>query len=393
MFKKIAIGISCMLTVTAGALLAGCGETPDYDELYADKVKVVYELEGGKYLNSETNVSHYYDYRENLKIFDLSNEAFSKGGVTRDGGYTLEGWYRTKTVGDDGTVTYSGLWDFDKDFVTKEGVTLYAKWNPKIVYSYDLFYIDGGEEKLIKSFTVPVAGTAFGALYKPVLVEAAEARPGYTAVAAYYGYKDGEYSKPFDDSVVHGEEGGSIKIYVEYLQGEYTVVSTAEQLSEASTKSKSIYLAKDIDMEGKALSFDKFRGKEFAGNGYTVSNFTLDYKVTNSLTDVDNEGNRDAFCISLFGTARNLKVTDVIFGEMTVKVAVDFSQVKRIYVAPLAITATNSSFEKVTVSCTYTVEELPEESTRLIWVTDRGVYSSNSDGTEKDCHYEITAND
>ena len=68
----------------------------------------------------------------------------------------------------------------------------------------------------------------------------------------------------------------------------------------------------------------------------------------------------------------------------------------RIYVAPLAITATNSTFEKVTVTdCTIEYKTLPAgfDIGRLVIVTDRGVYSGEN-GTEKECKYEnITVTD
>ncbi|MDE7439842.1 MAG: InlB B-repeat-containing protein [Clostridia bacterium] len=405
MIKKLAIGISCIITVAATAALAGCGGEKNYDELYADKVKVVYELEGGKYLNSTTSVNHYYDYRAGLTITPLEDKKFSKDGVTRDGGFILEGWYLEKTAKEDGTAEYSKQWNFATDTVPQGGITLYAKWKAPIKYSYDFIYVDGDEERVVLSENVSNGSTCESFLLGTDMYEYLKWHGDHpdntTVIGVYYDAEFKEQYDPADTTHVptetgaEGEEkGDTVKLYLKYIEGVYTVVSTKQQLLDASSD-ESIYLTADIDMEGEKINFNSC--KQFDGNGHKVYNFALEYTVSfDGLVDVDDEGNSDALCISLFGNAKNVTVRNVTFENMTVTIDTSFSRITRIYVSPLAVTATNSTFEKVTVTnCAIEYKLLPDDFDidRLFIVTDRGVYSGE-EGTEKECKYEnITVTD
>ncbi len=373
MFKKLAIGTACILTVSAAAALSACGEETDYDDKYADRVKVVYELEGGKYLNSTTSVSHYYEFKSGAprRILPLEDKSFSEGGVTRDGGFVLDGWYRTKTVEGE-AVEYSDRWNFETDVVADGGVTLYAKWNSPIVYSFDFVYTDAnGVERVANSYKVN-EGNTFGDVWQNDVLTYANGYAGHTAVAVYY---DPEHKIPFDDSVRHpgGEESTAVKLYVEYIEGSYTIVRTAAQLKAA--RSRNIYLLADIDMEGKPLSFTNFNGKTFIGNGHTVSNFTLEYGNSryDLVPDFEDE-KKKALCVALFGNAENVTVKDVSFENVTVTVDTFLSDVDKIYVAPLAVSAKNSTFENVSVAGTFGATD--RTTAQIIYVTDRGTFVS-----------------
>ena len=384
MLRKFAIGIAFIISVFSLAALAAC-EAVDYDEKFSDKAKVVFELEGGKYLNSRTSVSHYYTVEEggSCKITPL--EKLSEGGVTRDGGFELDGWYRTKTtVG--GEVEYSDRWNFDTDRVTREGVTLYAKWNSPIVYSFDFVYFDeNGVEHIANSYKVN-AGNKFGDVYRNDILTYANGYANHTAIAVYY---DREHTVPFDDSVVHpgGEESTAVKLYVEYIEGSYTIVRTAAQLTAA--RAKNIYLLADIDMEGKALSFDNFSGKKLLGNGYKISNFTVSYGNTRyDLVEDFEDDNKKSLCIAIFGNVDGATVKDVTFENITVKVDTFLSDIHKIYVAPLAASAKNSAFENVKVAGKFGYTAQTDES-KIVFVTDRGAYKSEN-STFNGCEYDIT---
>ena len=390
MFRRFAIGIAFIISVAALAVLAGCGDV-DYDEKFSDRAKVIFELEGGRYLNSTTSVSHYYTLVDGKsKITAL--EDMPEGEVTRDGGFILEGWYRTKTALEDGNAEYSDKWNFATDTVTKDGVTLYAKWESPIEFTFDFVYVDeNGKEVIVSSRKVPGAGSYFGDVYKNDVLTYANGYANHTAIAVYY---DAEHTKPFDDSVPHpgGEESYGVKLYVEYIEGTYSVVKTKEQLKDA--RSSNIYLLDDIDMEGDALSFDNFNGKTFEGKGHTVSNFTLSYKSTRTdLVDLDDDGNK-SLCIAIFGNVEGATVRDVTFENVTVTVNNSFmSNLYKIYVSPLAVSAKDSTFENVTVTGNfgYTKKTAAayDIADVLVYWTESGIYK-NENSTEEGCKYDIT---
>lgn len=389
MFKKFAIGLAFIISVSVATVLAGCGSV-DYDEKFSDKAKVVFELEGGKYHNSTTSVSHYYTLVDGQPCKIVALEDMPEGEVTRDGGFILGGWYKTKTT-TDGNTEYSDKWDFDTDTVTKDGVTLYAKWESPIVYSFDFVYIgEDGAEHTVQSYKVN-AGNKFGDVYRNDVLTYANGYAGHTAIAVYY---DAEHTKPFDDSVTHpgGEQSTAVKLYVDYIEGSYTVVRTAEQLRLA--RSRDIYLLDDIDMDGAKLCFDNFNGKTLLGNNHKISNFTVDYSSTrNDLVDLFDDGNK-SLCIAIFGNTERATVKDVTFENITV--AVDnayMAGISKIYVAPLAVRAKDSKFEnvKVTGKFGYTKKTANafDIGTVLVLWTESGIYKPEN-STEEGCRFDIT---
>ena len=387
MLRKFAIGIAFIISLFSLALFAACKEV-NYDEKFSDKAKVIFELEGGRYLNSTTSVSHYYDLVDGkCKITPLEDKSFSEEGVTRDGGFELEGWYRTKTIVN-GEAEYSDRWNFDTDTVGKEGVTLYAKWNSPIVYSFDFVYFDeNGVEHIANSYKVN-AGNKFGDIYKNDILTYANGYANHTAIAVYY---DAEHKIPFDDSVAHpgGEESTAVKLYVEYIDGVYSVVKTAAQLTLA--RSKDIYLLANIDMGGKALSFDNFNGKTLIGNGYTISNFTVNYTVPKSRNDLPDDfedASKKALCVAIFGNVEGATIKDVTFEGVTFVVDTFSTVMDKIYVAPLAAGATDSTFENVKVKGTFGYTS-QTDATKIVFVTDKGAYNSEN-STFEGCEYDIT---
>lgn len=381
MFRKFAIGLAFIITALCGAFLVGCG-TVDYDKKFSDKAKVVFELEGGKYLNSTTSVSHYYTLEDGKPCKIVALEDIPEGELTRDGGFVLEGWYRTKS----GDGVYSDRWNFATDTVTKDGVTLYANWNAPIEYTFEFVYVDdSGVEHTAGSYKVN-AGNKFGDVYRNDVLTYANGYAGHTAIAVYY---DAEHKIPFDDSVTHpgGEESTAVKLYVEYIEGSYTIVRTATQLSTAP-RTRGIYLLDDIDMEGKSLSFNDFSGRTFIGNGHKISNFTVSYTASrNYLVEDFEDESKQAFCISLFGNVDGAKVVGVTFENMRVVVDSFLSGIDKIYVAPLAVSAKNSTFEDVTVTGTFGYTQ--RTTTEISFISDRGVgYGDNT--AETNCRYEIT---
>ncbi|MCH5160539.1 MAG: hypothetical protein J1G04_00760 [Clostridiales bacterium] len=322
-------------------------------------VKITFMLEGGRFQNSEAPIVYRYGFKPGTTnlIHDPAaedrNARLSKSEITR-AEYTFDGWYRTRSEDGEGNVTYEGRWDFENDRVTDAGVTLYAKWNRLLRYTYQLYYVDEVTGELVK------IGVAYnveeGAKFKDIS-HYAESRAGYTPI----GFFD-EEGNAWDEDFVHpgGDTSTEIKVIVKYTKGEYIDVATAAELR--NSYNKDIRLVADIDFGGAEFSGFADYKHLFDGQGHTIRNFKLTYSsVTDSLDydeDLDDDG-RLILNISLFGKAENAEVKNVKFENVTIDIDTNNSQIGKIIVAPICVKATDSKFENVSVSATYTMTRLP----------------------------------
>ncbi len=376
--KKIFMiaGLLLMMLV----LLTACGGGEDE---YEGLVKVTYYLEGGTYQNSVDPVTHYYDFEAGTenKIKDPTD--LSNKNVERPG-YTLEGWYARKN-GTGDSATYSDKWDFEKNKVTDKGVTLYAKWEKNINYTFDLYYKDknGNDIALEKGIKVdagqPVT-SAFVSLAENTMIGNDLTPLGQWTDAAGNAWNI--------DTDVHpgGETDTNIRLYAKYIDGKYTVVRTAKDLAKAV--GGNIYLMNDIDFAGGAFGgFGDYTGV-LLGNGYKIRNFTLTYTADkNSIkpdTSIDAEG-ANLLQISLFESLTGATIQDVAFENYTVEISLGMMfGTTKIVVAPFAMKMSDTTLANVTVTGSYTVVKLPEgfDSANLIIKTnDIAVYIPEGDAS------------
>lgn len=325
--------------------------------------KAVFYLEGGYCQNSKDRVSYLYSFdgtKTETKIVDPNAlESEDKNRITKSN-HHIEGWYRTKTTNPDGTVTYSDKWDFENDKMTIEGVVLYAKWEINRVYSYELYYKDSeGKDVFLDSYEVSEGETFYEKSMKNRTVE------GYTSL----GYLD-EFGNPWDEDFAHpgGDSDLAVKIYLNLIEGEFTVVSTRRQLTSALSKNENIYLLNDIDFEGRAICFDEYTGL-FEGNNFKLYNFEVNYDsskggLKGSLDDL--EGSMDHLYISLFFELKDAIIRNVTFDEFTIDVNTSFSLVKYLIIAPLAISATNVQLENVVLNGSIVYTKLPNAEITVI---------------------------
>lgn len=344
--------------------LAACNGKDDYE----GQAKITFELEGGDYNNCKLPVVHYYDIPEgqSAKISDMV--ALSKGELTRTG-YQLEGWYTTKNANG----TYSNRWNFDSDTVRAgEELTLYANWEVPIRHSYVICYIDEetGNKEVIDSISAQE-----GAVCDLTRVAQRAQRDGYSIV----DYLDAD-GNLWDENFRHpgGEEDLAIEVYVKYIEGDYTVVKSADDLGGYGN----IYLARDIDMGGAKLNLTSFTGGVIEGNGYTISNFVIDYSA-GRYDVVPDFYEQELKCvnISLFGTLENATINNVTFDNYSVDVSTSYSGIDKIYVCPLSGTITGSTLNNVkAINFTFTYSRLPNgfldddnnlDTSKLVIVTDR----------------------
>lgn len=358
----------------------GCSDTEiEFDR--EGSVRVEFVLEGGTYMNSPANIVYYYKFesgtRNKIKnpAAESENDRFGKATVVRDE-YTLDGWYMTKSD-EGGYITYADPWDFERDKVDRKGVTLYAKWDPLIHYTYRLYRKDNG--KAIGSTAYEVRA---GDKFQDYLAYATNVA-GFT----FNGFYD-EDGNPWDPDFVHpgGETDTEIKVYVDLVRGVFKEIYTKDELlnqislnnnSAMTAYHRDIKLMADIDLGGEA--FDGFRNfsKILIGNGHKISDFKLNYpNRAENLSFDPIFGDENTLPISLFGMCDNAVVSDVVFEDMTIVVDNYYDGTKKIVVAPLAVKSENSSFTNVTVKATYQVERLPSkfDINNLITVTDKGYF-------------------
>lgn len=326
-FRSISMSLIGALTALS---LASCNGSGKDDGPIA---KAVFYLEGGVCQTNDEKVTYIYDMKERTETYIADPFALDDKAIER-AGYNFDGWYRIKNESG-GDVTYSDPWDFQKDKMTMAGVELYAKWNPNIVYSYDLYYKDeNGQDQFLYSYPVS-AGKTFEDYQNK-----ADGRDGYTLI----GFSD-ENGEPWNDSFVHpgGETDTAIKVYAEYIEGDYKVVRTKNDLRTV-TGTDNVYLAADLDLEGGSFGFEKYMG-DFRGNGHTISNFKIAYSANASGT----------VYLGVFGILEDAKVSDLTLTGATISVKTVRSD--QVYIGSIAGNVINSTISGVSLVGSCTVKE------------------------------------
>lgn len=371
--KKRYFVMFLLLVVAVLLCFAACDNTNRYE----GQAKITFELEGGTY-NERPFVTHYYDIPEGQKVKIGDLVALSNGKFKRDG-YQFEGWYKTKNA--DGT--YSDKWDFDRDTVTAgQEVALYANWEVPVKHTFDVCYLDENNQKVVLySISARQGGTCSTAL-----IGSYAARTGYTVVDYYDA--DGNL---WDENFAHpgGDEDLAVEIYVKYVKGNYRVVKSASDFG-----SGNIYIARDIDMGGKKLDLSYFTKGTFDGNGFTISNFEINYTVDRDLTpDIDDDSLR-MLSVSIFGQLNEATIRNVTFDNFSVDVSVTHSRLNKVYISPISGSAANTTLSNVHVSnFNFTASKLPNGMSDgdLTIVTDRLVYKIGENVSIDNCTVTQTA--
>jgi len=331
----------------------------DTTYLYAEvgTGKAVFYLEGGVCQNSHERVSYLYNFDGSIidmLIVDPNVLETNPNDMILKSGYHIEGWYQTKTVDESGNVTYSDKWDFENDRMTIDGVTLYAKWEVNRTYKYELYYKDKDGNDVFLSDYECKEGAKFSERQLDV-----KTVKGYTSL----GYLD-EFGNPWNNNFTHpgGDEDLSIKVYLNLIEGDYTVVKTAKQFKNAISKGENIYLCNDIDFDEDELIFDSYSG-EILGNGYTVSNFTIDYDdsrtgLKGEIDDLENGSNY--LYVSLLFELKDSVIKDITFDNVIVDIDTRNSQIKYLVFAPLATIMENTTLENVSFSGSFDITRIPE---------------------------------
>ena len=326
--------------------------------------RAIFHLEGGTCKNSYSKISYVYNFNGTFLdtlIFDPNEIEENDNDKVKMSGYHIEGWYRTKTTNADGSVTYSDKWDFSNDRMTIDGVELYAKWEENRTYKYELYYKDEvtGEDIYLDGVVVKEGSKFDDILLKNKTVK------GYTSL----GYLD-EQGNPWNSNFTHpgGDADLTIKVYLNLVKGEYTVVRNARQFKNAISRNQNVYLMNDIDFDGDELVFNSYSGL-IEGNGYTISNFEIDYNDQKSglKGDLDDPSSPANFLyVSLFFELKDATIKNINFSDVIVDISTRNPQIKNIVFAALAIKAENTTISNVTFTGEFKISQAPECEKEII---------------------------
>ena len=342
--KRHYLFLLALLVVALAVLLPGCASGQvDLDGMYV----ATFELNGGKLDLKSTSVDSNinYAYDPGSHIIDPTCKDWNYK-LTRPG-YIFTGWYTSAECRE------NEKWNFATD--TIEGnMTLHAGWEKEIVFSFSVCYLNGETTEILGQYKVS-AGDEFEDYRKY-----ANKRDGFTALGYY---SDAECTTPLDFSTKHpgGDADTDIKVYVDFIPGDWIIVDSFNELKNAVGKGN-IYLTGDIDCEGQVLSFGRSFGYTLEGNGYAIRNFT-----------VEKSGGALMPGVALFQSlTAGAKIQNVSFENVTF----EFFGVKnatKIKVAALAKEATDCFVSNVTITGTiktdYT-EEFPRLNEAFFEETD-----------------------
>lgn len=306
--NKILIPLLALVLVLAFGGCAADQSVYEKNDEEGYSVSVKYDANGGTFTTNTSVIVDSYkldDLKVNgqgkAQVALIAPEDKQHGSVAfapSKSGYFLAGWYATRTeVGTENgepVYTYADPWDFEKDvlevdtgktYSAQEPVmTLYAAWVPMFEFE---FYsrVDGS---LLGSYTynptteedlsVPAWNQNTGAIemYRFPKVN------GYTFSGVYY---DAEGKKPVTtESIAHSgtvdlasgtANNPTMKLYVDYMEGEWYHIYTAEQLANNASVNGCYEIHADLDFADAiwptSFVYGNFAGK-INGNGHTFKN-------------------------------------------------------------------------------------------------------------------------
>ena len=160
-------------------------------------------------------------------------------------------------------------------------------------------------------------------------------------------------------------------------------------------KNQNIYLLNDIDMGGKTFSFGDYK-KDFQGNNFTISNFSVNYneKESGLIQDFD-EPTKKSLCVSIFGSLDGANIENVKFENVSVVISTGYTKTFKIYVSPLSTKITESTIKNVSINGSYDYTNLPNNfdiNESLIYVTDKLAYIIDDKSIIENSNIEITTN-
>lgn len=300
--------------VLAALVLTSCGgsETP-YDKNNEENytVSVKYDANGGFFTTNTSVIVDSYNVNDipknangNVDIALLAPDASERGNdafKAVKNGYFLAGWYTDRIEQTDASgnksYTYSGKWDFasntleidtNRNYSANNSlITLYAAWVPL----FKIEFYDLTSNELIETFTydptssesikVPKWNEKSGAIDMFDFPE----KSGYTFKTAYYDVN--KEKELVGETVEHCGKvdlatgtavDPTLKLYIDWTEGEWYKISTAEQFIKNFSANGCYEILDDLDFKGKiwptASMYGNFSGR-INGNGHVFKNIEV----------------------------------------------------------------------------------------------------------------------
>lgn len=316
--KRKALLAACLLLVTM-LFLNGCApnKTPyELNDLDNFTVSIKYDANGGLFTDNTTVITDSYNIADlapndqgQVQIALLPPDDPGRGTdafAPRNNGYFLAGWYsnRLETTDEAGNITYSyeDKWDFENDLLSldpngnytasKPELTLYAAWVP--LFEIELYALDSGEKVSTMTFdptvTEEVLIPAWDETTGTVKMNGFPEREGYTFNGLFYdelgsqAVSTASVSHPGTVDTSTGTAADiSMKLYVDYLEGDWYQIYNAEQFADNASLKGNYILHADLDFSDEIwptnLMYGNFTGT-IEGNGHTIKN--IDLRQTNN---------------------------------------------------------------------------------------------------------------
>lgn len=349
MKAKLKSIVLCLLLGATVMFAAGCSEqkTPyqiNDEDNYTVSIK--YDANGGTFTTNTSVIVDSYNLSElatnsdgqaQIALIAPDSESRGKNAFTAvNNGYFLAGWYAERTengVDENGNTlyTYSGKWDFDsgKLDVDPKGtyssdepvLTLYAAWVP--LFQIEYYALDSGELLSTVTYnpaeeseiTLPQWNEETGA----IKMNAVPAREGYT----YEGiYLDAQGTQAVQtptlahtgsvDYQTAAAENATMKLYVDWTEGEWYHIYTAEQFVSNASLTGNYVIHEDLDFSDQiwptVMMYGSFTGT-IEGNGCTFKNILVE------------QTNNSKLNAGLFGQlTETAAISDLTFENVTVTI-------------------------------------------------------------------------
>lgn len=338
--KTKAILLICLLVV-AMCVISGCTEKSIFETYDEDgyTVSVRFDANGGTMMTQVTAIVDTFNINQmtpnsngevEIALLNPTDSRRGNGNVCNpsysESGYYLAGWYTERTENPNGEgYVYSNPWNFETDRVrvnpneenssSKPVLTLYAVWKPLLqVEIYDratntkletLSYDPNQEQIRMPEWKKEGTGS--------IDMNDFPKKDGYTFDVAYY---DAEGTKPVTtDVLVHTAESDeaatSMKLYVDWLEGEWYRIYNAKQLARNADPMGKYVICDNLDFDGVKWPTE-FMYNKFEGTIQTLDNQSF------SLSNINVEHDREASNAGLFGwITENAEISNISFDNVT----------------------------------------------------------------------------
>lgn len=291
------------LLILAAVCMASCGAEPTPYEINDSEnytVSVKYDANGGEFTtNTYVIVDSYSADDSEIALLSPDDDAREADAFTPvKNGHFLAGWYAERSGTQEEGYTYSGKWDFEEDRLSVDpskeysaqepALTLYAAWVPM----FEIEFYNVGTDELIGSYSFDPTGET------EMMIPSWDEESGSLEMYRFPELEDKTFVKAYTDKEgtqpLEGESfthTGSVnyetgtandpamKLYIEWADGKWYHIYTAEQFIENASVSGSYEIMADLDFTDKnwptSFMHGNFKGS-INGNGHTFSNILFE---------------------------------------------------------------------------------------------------------------------